>query len=99
MADSLGNEVAREGLDRCFCGCKYWEHDVCIDCGTHVTKVPRPRCDGAQDCLEQATMIDKHGWVYCTDHGMARRSYDQPCRKLRPHELRRLQRGEQVRSY
>jgi len=26
--------VAREGQDRCACGCKYWEHDKCIDCGT-----------------------------------------------------------------
>lgn len=31
--DKLGNEVRREGVDRCYCGCKYWEHDRCIDCG------------------------------------------------------------------
>lgn len=34
--DNLGNIQAREGLDRCSCGCKYWEHDRCIDCGDHV---------------------------------------------------------------
>lgn len=39
-ADEHGNETAQEGCDRCFCGCKYWEHDRCIDCGTHVTKIP-----------------------------------------------------------
>lgn len=22
------------GLDRCYCGCKYWEHDRCVDCGS-----------------------------------------------------------------
>lgn len=32
--DDLGNFAAQEGLDRCPCGCKYWEHDTCIDCGT-----------------------------------------------------------------
>ena len=30
----LGNKTAREGCDRCDCGCKYWEGDFCIDCGT-----------------------------------------------------------------
>lgn len=29
----LGNTVARSGLVRCDCGCKYWESDACIDCG------------------------------------------------------------------
>lgn len=31
--DRLGNRIRREGCDRCWCGCKYWEHDVCVDCG------------------------------------------------------------------
>ena len=21
------------GLDRCYCGCKYWENGCCVDCG------------------------------------------------------------------
>lgn len=29
----LGNKTAEEGCDRCDCGCKYWEKDICIDCG------------------------------------------------------------------
>lgn len=32
----LGNTEAREGSDRCWCGCKYWERDRCIDCGTYI---------------------------------------------------------------
>jgi hypothetical protein len=27
------NHVRVDGLDRCYCGCKYWENDTCIDCG------------------------------------------------------------------
>jgi hypothetical protein len=37
--DRLGNLIAQEGCDRCFCGCKYWEHDRCVDCGTHISIV------------------------------------------------------------
>lgn len=40
-ADLLGNTVARDGLDRCACGCKYWESDRCVDCGAHVRTVRR----------------------------------------------------------
>lgn len=29
----LGNHTAVDGFSRCECGCKYWEHDRCIDCG------------------------------------------------------------------
>jgi hypothetical protein len=36
LTDRLGNRVAREGCDRCWCGCKYWENDRCIDCGSEV---------------------------------------------------------------
>lgn len=34
-----GNTVAREGNDRCACGCKYWEFDRCIDCQSHVSEI------------------------------------------------------------
>lgn len=34
--DRHNNVVAREGLDVCWCGCKYWELDRCIDCGTKI---------------------------------------------------------------
>ena len=39
MTDKLGNEVARSGYDRCPCGCKYYEHDKCIDCGVHINNI------------------------------------------------------------
>jgi hypothetical protein len=31
--DAHFNRLAEEGVTRCACGCKYWEHDRCIDCG------------------------------------------------------------------
>ena len=34
--DKHNNINAREGIDRCGCGCKYWESDRCIDCGTLI---------------------------------------------------------------
>lgn len=35
-ADAHGNRLAVEGVTRCHCGCKYWEHDRCTDCGTQA---------------------------------------------------------------
>lgn len=57
-----------------------------------------PKCDMWLSCTEPVTHIDDKGFVYCTTHGLERRGW-RPCRKLRPHELRRLERGEQVKSY
>ena len=36
-------EMATQGVDRCECGCKYWENDRCIDCGAEWT--PDTRLD------------------------------------------------------
>jgi hypothetical protein len=55
-------------------------------------------CDMTDDCFEPVTYIDSSGYAYCTGHGLDRQTYE-PCRKLRPHELHRLQRGEQLRRY
>jgi hypothetical protein len=35
LPDRHGNRVALEGCDRCACGAKYWERDVCVSpaCG------------------------------------------------------------------
>lgn len=41
LNSDLGNTIAQEGVDRCWCGCKYWENDRCIDCNTHISKVPQ----------------------------------------------------------
>jgi hypothetical protein len=43
-------------------------------------------------------MIDRKGYVYCAADGIERRFYVD-CRKLRPHELRKLERGEQLARY
>ena len=55
-------------------------------------------CDMKKDCPEPVTHLDTAGFVYCTKHGLERREYE-PCRKLRPFELRRIARGEQVTHY
>ena len=41
--DKHGNVIAQEGVDRCWCGSKYWENDRCIDCKTHVSTVANRR--------------------------------------------------------
>lgn len=28
-----------EGVTRCVCGCKYYEYDRCLDCGTHLIHI------------------------------------------------------------
>jgi hypothetical protein len=33
VPEAHGNRLAREGVDRCPCGAKYWEHDRCVSCG------------------------------------------------------------------
>jgi predicted Fe-S protein YdhL (DUF1289 family) len=33
LPDQFGNTVNCEGLVICTCGCKYYESDVCVDCG------------------------------------------------------------------
>ncbi len=33
QADKFGNRHVKHGCHRCWCGCKYWEHDTCIGCG------------------------------------------------------------------
>jgi hypothetical protein len=41
--DKFENKIAQEGVDRCFCGCKYWENDHCVDCGESITFVREGR--------------------------------------------------------
>lgn len=55
-------------------------------------------CDMVKDCPNTVTHIDRKGYVYCTQHGIERLE-SQPCRKLRPHELKRLQRGGALTRY
>ena len=61
-------------------------------------EVARLQCDMDKSCMSEVTHIDCSGFVYCTDHGVARREW-KCCRKLRPHELNRLKRGEPLTRY
>lgn len=59
-----------------------------------------PQCDmDHEHCEEEPTMIEDKGYIYCANHGLERRAYGHRVRKLRPHELNRIRRGEQVKSY
>jgi len=55
-------------------------------------------CDMHSNCQGHVAMIDSGGYVYCEPHGLDRRM-SHSCRKLRPHELNRLRRGEPVTRY
>lgn len=65
---------------------------------THNTGVIVVKCDMARDCHEPVTDIDIKGFVYCEAHGYRRRD-SHPCRKLKPHELHKLARGERLAKY
>lgn len=56
------------------------------------------QCEMVNDCEREVTMIDNKGYIYCEPHGMQRRSW-RPCRKLRPYEINRLERGAQIKAY
>jgi len=56
------------------------------------------QCDMVKDCAAPVTHLDRKGYAYCTPHGIERRGC-QPCRKLRPWELRRLERGQPLARY
>lgn len=56
------------------------------------------RCDMTHECTEPVTHVDNKGYIYCTAHGISRRDV-RPCRKLRPHELNRLRKGQPLTRY
>lgn len=58
----------------------------------------KPVCDMQAGCTAPITHLDKKGFIYCHEHGMERRDY-QPCRKLRPHEIRRIESGKPIERY
>lgn len=63
------------------------------------------KCDGwannKQDarCLSEATHLDQKGFIYCERCGRWRKRSGYRVRKMRPHELRRIERGELIASY
>lgn len=56
-------------------------------------------CDMEHSCVSPVTHLDHKGYVYCADHGYLRKRHRINCRKLRPHELKRLHNGKQVTKY
>lgn len=63
-----------------------------------TTSTTALRCEMRSDCPETAAYLDTKGYIYCTGHGQLRQS-SQRCRKLRPAELRKLERGEVLTRY
>ena len=51
------NTHAKDGLDRCQCGCKYWEHDRCIDCGTYIRAALVLDVKDAKEAYLRATVL------------------------------------------
>lgn len=49
-------------------------------------------CDKRKDCIKPVTMMDKKGWLYCSEHGPYMLA-DRPVRKLRQWEIRMLLAG------
>lgn len=57
-------------------------------------------CEMIDSCDDPVAMIDDKGYIYCAEHGLERRRcHRRRCRKLRPSELKRLERGEALGSY
>lgn len=57
-------------------------------------------CDMGHGCADPVTMIDRKGFIYCTGHGESRKTWGTAgCRKLRPYELNRLLKGQQLAKY
>ncbi len=54
------------------------------------------KCDMEKECVSEVTHIGGKGWVYCTKHGEQRKAYGR-CRKLRPWEKKRLERGDTIK--
>jgi hypothetical protein len=72
-----------------------WVPAACARIRRELAKVT---CDQVASCTAPVTHLDNKGYVYCTAHGLDRRAW-RPCRKLRAHELRRLERGEALGRY
>lgn len=56
-------------------------------------------CEWDKGCEGEIAYIDDKGFIYCAYHGKRRQESGRRCRKLRPHEVKRLLSGKQVSSY
>ena len=57
------------------------------------------QCEMSDECGRVVTHLEDKGYIYCAEHTKGRRVHGHRIRKLRPHELRRLERGEQITKY
>jgi len=53
---------------------------------------------GRQSCNGAVSYIDDKGFIYCETCGKNRQLY-RKCRKLKPHEVTRLQSGQPLKRY
>ncbi len=58
------------------------------------------QCDMTKECAETIAYISEKGFIYCHTHGLRRKAAQyERLRKLRPWELRMLEKGEALPSY
>lgn len=57
-----------------------------------------PQCDMDHLCGREVTHIGEKGYIYCAFHAIGRRQWER-CRKMRPHELNRIRRGQPLTHY
>lgn len=98
--DDLNRTVQQVAVYRDFADIYFLPHSQTGLRSVRLHRPQHPTCDMRTDCWERATMIDDKGFIYCECHGLDRRAAGgRRCRKLRPHEIRRIERGELVKSY
>lgn len=72
-----------------------WRIDAVV---TAEVNSKRLHCDGERGCVQPVSHIDEKGYAYCAAHGEGRKAHCR-CRKLRPAELKRLEKGEPLTKY
>ena len=72
--------------------------DHLIETASSAKREVTLRCDMTHTCDTPVTHIGDKGFIYCTNHAGDRKGWER-VRKLRPHELNRLKRGQQIAKY
>ena len=85
-------------------GCTLELQEIFAELHDKKTRARKLECVARKDCTDVVTHIDEKGFIYCAKHGVNRRGYpggiyNRRCRKLRPHEVKRLQRGAVLKGY
>lgn len=62
----------RDGLDRCDCGSKYWDGDICHSCGEKCSlRLCEQNCTEPADCYAMGPLAGDWGGWYCYRHAEA----------------------------